>query len=74
MIALHEDGRYVLVPIEVGFEPAGAAARAVLKLAVLDPRFAHANWVGTVRGDPAATQGQALASVANRVADLFVAP
>lgn len=77
MIALHEDARFVLVPIELRFEPAGiagTAARGVLKIALIDPRFAHANWVGDVRGDAAATPAQALASVALRVADLFVAP
>lgn len=74
MIALHEDARLVLVPVELRFEPAGAAARGVLKLALLDPRFAHAVWVGTAEGEPAATPAQAVASVATRVADLFLAP
>ena len=74
MIALHEDGRFVLIPVELRFEPVGGAARGVLKVALVDPRFAHANWVGTVLGDPAATPALALASVATRVADLFIAP
>jgi hypothetical protein len=74
MIALHEDARLVLVPVELRFEPAGAAARGVLKLALLDPRYAHAIWVGTAVGDAAATPALALASVATRVADLFIAP
>ena len=74
MIALHEDARFVLIPVELRFEPAGAAARGVLKVALVDPRFAHANWVGTVEGDAAATPALALASVAARLADLFVAP
>lgn len=74
MIALHEDTRYVLVPVELRFEPAGAAARGVLKVALVDPRFAHANWVGTVEGAAAATPALALASVAGKVADLFIAP
>lgn len=74
MIALHEDARLVLVPVELRFEPVGAAARGVLKLALLDPRYAHANWVGTVEGDAAPTPQAALASVATKVADLFIAP
>lgn len=74
MIALHEDARFVLVPVELRFEPVGAAARGVLKIALVDPRFAHANWVGTVEGDVAATPALALPSVAARVADLFLAP
>ena len=74
MIALHEDTRFVLLPIELRFEPVGSAARGVLKVALLDPRYAQARWVGDVKGDAAATAPQALASVAGRVADLFVAP
>ena len=74
MIALHEDARFVLVPVELRFEPMGTAARAVLKIALVDPRFAHANWVGTVEGDAATTPALALPSVAARVADLFLAP
>lgn len=74
MIALHEDARYVLVPVELRFEPAGATARAVLKMALVDPRFAHANWVGTVEGNAAATPALALRNVAAKVADLFLAP
>jgi hypothetical protein len=74
MIALHEDARLVLVPIELRFEPVGTAARGVLKLALLDPRLAHAVWVGTVEGDAAASPALALASVATKVTDLFIAP
>ena len=74
MIALQEEARLVLVPVELRFEPAGGAARGVLKLALLDPRFAHAVWVGTVEGDPSATPALAAASVAAKVADLFLAP
>jgi hypothetical protein len=74
MIALHEDARFVLVPVELRFDAAGSAARGVLKVALLDPRFAHAGWVGTVSGELAATPALALASVASRVADLFLTP
>ena len=74
MIALQEDARLVLVPIELRFEPSGGTARGVLKLALLDPRFAHAVWVGTVEGEPAATPALAAAAVATEVADLFLAP
>jgi hypothetical protein len=84
MIALHEDARFVLIPVDLHFEPetsgagraggSGAVGRAVLRVAVLDPRFAEAKWVGEVKGDAAPTAAQALSSVASRVADLFVAP
>ena len=78
MIALHEDTRFVLIPVDLHFEPAGGAGsivgRAVLRVAVLDPRFAEAKWVGELKGGAAATAPQALSSVAARFADLFVAP
>jgi hypothetical protein len=74
MIALHQDMRYVLLPVELRFEKDGAAGRAVLRVALLDPRFAEARWVGDVRGDTTSVPGRALASVASRLADLFIAP
>lgn len=72
MIALHEDARYVLLPIELRFD----GAQAVLRAALLDPRYAEARWVGEVRSDSsaAATAAQSLAQLSSRLADLFVAP
>ena len=74
MIALHEDARFVLLPADLRFERDGRAGRAVLRVALLDPRFAEARWVGDVRGDAANGGAQALSTLATRVADLFVAP
>jgi hypothetical protein len=77
MIAMHDDARLVLVPIELRFEREGAAGgvgRALLRTTILDPRFAEARWVSEVRGDPASAPALALASLASRLADLFVAP
>lgn len=74
MIALHEEARFVLVPIELRIETVGAAARGVLKVALMDPRFAQATWVGEVKGDAAGTAARTLASVASRLADLFTEP
>jgi hypothetical protein len=76
MIAMQEDARLVLVPVELRFEPvgAGSASRAVLRTAILDPRFAEAMFVADVRGDTTSVPERALASVASKLADLFVAP
>lgn len=74
MIALHEDARLVLVPVELRFTRAAAAGQGVLRVALLDPRFAEARWVGEVTGDTASVPARALASVAARLADLFLAP
>ena len=74
MIALEADARYVLLPIELRFEKAGAGARGVLRAAFVDPRTAEAKWVGEIRGDAAATSAAALAGVGERLANLFSAP
>jgi hypothetical protein len=75
MIALHEDTRFVLLPVELRFERQGATTgRAALRLALLDPRSAEAKWIGEVKGDAAGTAALAVASVAAHLANLFVAP
>lgn len=74
MIALQDDARYVVLPADLHFERAGGAQRAVLRVALLDPRTAEARWVADVKSAPAASAAAALASVATRLADLFVAP
>lgn len=77
MIALHENARLVLAPVELRFEraaPGSTAARATLRVALLDPRFSEARWVGEVRGDTATAFVPALTtSVAHRLADLIAA-
>jgi len=74
MIALHENASVVLVPVELRFEPANAPlARASLRLALIDPRFSEARWVGEVRSDTTSAEPHVLtAALARRVADLIV--
>jgi len=74
MIALHEDARFVLIPADLHFERDGAGGRAVVRIVLLDPRFAESRWVGDVSGVSAQTPVLALGSVADRIADLFIAP
>lgn len=74
MIALHEDTRYVLIPVDLRFEREGTGGRAIVRFALLDPRSAEARWVGELPGAAAQTPSLALDSVADRLADLFVAP
>ena len=74
MIALEADARYVLLPIELRFEKSGVGMRGVLRAAFVDPRTAEAKWVGEVKGDAAASSAAAVASVGQRLADLFAAP
>jgi len=78
MIALHENARAVLLPVELRFERADATssagtARATLRLALVDPRFSEARWVGTVTSDTTSADARALTrALARGVADLIV--
>jgi hypothetical protein len=74
MIALQEDTRYVVLPVDLYFERAGAGQRAVLRVALLDPRTAEARFVADLKSDGVANPSAALSGVAGRLADLFVAP
>jgi hypothetical protein len=76
LVALHEDARYVLFPVEIRFAPAGGGqGRAVLRVAVLDARMSRITWMGDVLSDPSAAFSPALAaSVAGHLADLVAAP
>jgi hypothetical protein len=74
MIALHENASVVLVPVELRFEPANAStARASLRVALIDPRFSEARWVGEVRSDTTSADPHVLtAALARGLADLIV--
>ena len=77
LVALHEDGRYVLLPVEVRFEKAGAAGYgyAVLKLVVVDARTVEVRQVIEVPSDPARAFGPAIiASLAKNFADQVISP
>lgn len=73
-IALHDDIRVVLVPVEIRFERVGSGGRAILRTVLLDARLAQARWVGDVQSDIVSAPQGALESVAARFADLFLAP
>jgi len=75
MVALHDDVRLVLAPVELLLEKAGATGgRGVLRLVLLDARAANVRWVGQVAGDISATFGPAItASIAAQLANV-VAP
>jgi hypothetical protein len=76
MIALHEDARLVLLPVQLSLEAVPGApgvARASLKVALVDPRFSEAQWVGDVASDTTSADPRALtAAVAARLVDLIV--
>jgi hypothetical protein len=77
MIALHENARLVLLPVNLLFVPVPGApndASARLKVAVVDPRLSEAVWVGEVRSDTASSDPRVLAkAVASHLVDLVAA-
>lgn len=75
LIALF-DARYVLLPVEIRFEPAGAGTgRAVVFLVLADARLSRPVWMGEVASPPAAAFSPALAAtLAAGVADLVAEP
>ncbi|MHB1265501.1 MAG: hypothetical protein ACYC1S_13955 [Gemmatimonadaceae bacterium] len=75
LVALH-DARFVLLPVELSFEPAGGATgRAALRLVLADARASEVRWIGRVTSDSSATFSRALpASLAIHLADLVAAP
>lgn len=76
MIALHDGARFVLLPVQLSFEPTAngsTTARATLRAALVDPRFSEARWVGEVQSDTTSADPRVLtAVVAERLVDLIV--
>lgn len=71
LVALHEDARLILAPVELRFEPAAAGGRGVLRLVLLDPRLSVAKWIGEVSSEPAPAFGPVIsASIASKLASL----
>ena len=73
LVALHDDTRLVLVPVELKLEPAPGQppgrARGVLRVVLLDARLSNVRWIGDVTSDPAPVFGAAItASVAAKLA------
>jgi len=75
LVALHDEARLVLAPVELRLESAGdGTGRGVLRLVLLDARASNVVWIGQVSSDAAAAFGPAItASVAARLASA-VAP
>jgi hypothetical protein len=76
LVALEDECRYVLFPIEVRFLGAGPGQEeAVVRVVVFDARLSRIVWMGDVRSEPAKKFSRGLAaSVAEHLADLVSAP
>ena len=74
LVALHEDARLILAPVELRFEPVGSggAGRAVLRIVLVDPRLSRPTWIGEVVSDSAPSFGPVIsASIASKLANLI---
>jgi hypothetical protein len=76
LVALHDETRFVLAPVELRLEKAGdAGGRGVLRLVLVDARMSSVRWVGEISSDTAATFGPAItASIAAKLANAIAAP
>lgn len=76
LVALFDNARYVLLPVEIRFEPAeNGTGRAVLFLVLVDARLSQPVWMGEVAGVAESDFSPALAAtLAARVADLVAEP
>jgi hypothetical protein len=75
LVALHDDVRFVLAPVELRLEPAGTGmGHGVLRLILVDARLSNVTWIGEIQGDSVATFGPKItASVAAKLADVIAA-
>jgi hypothetical protein len=74
LVALQENTRLVLAPVELRLENAGAGGRGVLHLVLIDARLSNVRWVGDITSDTVAAFGPEITrSIAARLAGV-VAP
>jgi hypothetical protein len=73
MVALHEEGRLVISPVELRFERLdGGSGRAILRLALMDARASDVRWLGEIKGDSAREYSPHLiTAMASRFVDLL---
>jgi hypothetical protein len=75
LVALHEDTRLVLAPVELRFEKAGAGGRGVLKLVLIDPRYSRVSWIGELSSDTVPAFGPVIsAGIAAKLANAIATP
>lgn len=75
LVALHEDARLILAPVELRLEKAGGGGRGVLRLVLIDPRFSNVSWIGEIASDTVPVFGPAItADIAAKLANVIAAP
>jgi hypothetical protein len=67
-----ENGRFILLPVELKTESSNGTGVAILRLVLIDGRLAKIKWIGEVRSERLRTFSPAIAaSVASHLADLI---
>jgi hypothetical protein len=75
LVALHDDVRFVLAPVEMRIEPTlTGMGRGVLRVVLLDARLSNVKWIGEIPSEAVSAFGPAIsASVAAKLADVIAA-
>lgn len=72
LVALEQDVRLVLAPVELRLEKAGTGGRGVLHLVLIDARTSQPQWIGDIPGDTVSAYGpKVTASIAARLAGVI---
>lgn len=75
LVALHEDARLILAPVELRFEKAGTGGRGLLRILLIDPRFSKVTWTGEIASDTVPEFSPAIsAGIAAKLANVIAAP
>jgi hypothetical protein len=79
IVALHDDTRMVLAPVELRIEATGTgggggAGRGVLRLVLVDARASSVRWIGEVAGDPAPAFGPSITATVAAKLSAVIAP
>ncbi|MEO6878524.1 MAG: hypothetical protein ABI205_08595 [Gemmatimonadaceae bacterium] len=75
LVALHENARLVLAPVDLRFEKAGAGGRGRLRLVLIDPRYSSITWIGEISSDTLPAFSPAIsAGIASRLANMLATP
>lgn len=75
LVALREDARLILAPVDLRFEPSGTGGRGRLRLVLIDPRYSTVTWIGEITSDVLPAFSPAIsAGIASKLANIVAAP
>jgi hypothetical protein len=75
LVALHEDTRLVLAPVELRFEKTVTGGQGILRLVLIDPRLNAVRWMGDITSDPVAEFGPVISvDIAAKLARVIATP